>query len=186
MPAGLGGVTLYGRNVGDASRLSALTASLHAEGDGFVVSLDEEGGDVTRTEVASGSSYPGNGALGAVDDVSLTAAVAASMGSMLAAYGIDLDLAPVVDVNIDPANPVIGIRAFGSDPSPRRPAHRGLRRRAAECRRSSLSQALSRAMATPRPTRTTTCQSYGTTGRPSSGPRCRRSGPVSPQAPARS
>ena len=35
---------------------------------------------------------------------------------MLAAYGVDLDLAPVVDVNVDPANPVIGIRAFGDDP----------------------------------------------------------------------
>ncbi len=114
--AGLGGVTLYGRNVGDASGLAALTASLHAESDSFVVSLDEEGGDVTRTEVASGSSYPGNGALGAADSPDLTLAVAASMGAMLAAYGIDLDLAPVVDVNIDPANPVIGIRSFGADP----------------------------------------------------------------------
>src|SRR5207237_9858881 len=91
---GLGGVTLYGRNVGDASRLAALTASLHAEGDGFVVSLDEEGGDVTRTEVASGSSYPGNGALGAAADAGLTRAVSASMGSLLAAFGVDLDLAP--------------------------------------------------------------------------------------------
>jgi beta-N-acetylhexosaminidase len=114
---GLGGVTLYGRNVGDASRLAALSASLHAEGDGFVVSLDEEGGDVTRTEVASGSSFPGNGALGAADDEALTAAVAASMGSVLAGFGIDLDLAPVVDVNVDPANPVIGIRSFGADPA---------------------------------------------------------------------
>ncbi len=113
---GLGGVALYGRNVGDASELSALTSRLHDEGDGFVVALDEEGGDVTRTEVASGSSYPGNGALGAADDAALTEAVAAAMGAALAAYGIDLDLAPVVDVNIDPLNPVIGIRSFGADP----------------------------------------------------------------------
>lgn len=113
---GLGGVTLYGRNVGDASRLAALTASLHDAGDGFVVSLDEEGGDVTRTEVATGSSFPGNGALGTVDDVALTVAVAAAMGGSLAAYGVDLDLAPVADVNVDPRNPVIGIRSFGADP----------------------------------------------------------------------
>ncbi|MDX6256167.1 MAG: beta-N-acetylhexosaminidase [Frankiales bacterium] len=113
---GLGGVTLYGRNVADAAQLSALTSRLHAEGDGFVVSLDEEGGDVTRTEVATGSSYPGNGALGAADDPALTAAVAAAMGASLAAAGVDLDLAPVVDVNIDPLNPVIGIRSFGADP----------------------------------------------------------------------
>jgi beta-N-acetylhexosaminidase len=113
---GLGGVTLYGRNVGDATRLAALTARLHDAGDGFVVSLDEEGGDVTRTEVSTGSSFPGNGALGAVDDVELTGSVAAAMGTTLASYGVDLDLAPVVDVNIDPANPVIGIRAFGDSP----------------------------------------------------------------------
>jgi beta-N-acetylhexosaminidase len=113
---GLGGVTLYGRNVGDASRLSALTARLHEGGDGFVVSLDEEGGDVTRTEVSTGSSFPGNGALGAVDDVALTRSVAAAMGAALASYGVDLDLAPVADVNIDPANPVIGIRSFGDTP----------------------------------------------------------------------
>jgi beta-N-acetylhexosaminidase len=113
---GLGGVTLYGRNVGDASRLAALTDRLHEAGDGFVVSLDEEGGDVTRTEVATGSSFPGNGALGAVDDEALTRSVAAAMGASLASNGIDLDLAPVVDVNIDPANPVIGIRSFGATP----------------------------------------------------------------------
>jgi beta-N-acetylhexosaminidase len=113
--SGLGGVTLYGRNVGDASQLAALAQRLHAEGDGFVISLDEEGGDVTRTEVAKGSSFPGNGALGASDDVALTEAVAAAMGGWLAAYGVDLDLAPVVDVNVDPANPVIGIRSFGAD-----------------------------------------------------------------------
>jgi beta-N-acetylhexosaminidase len=113
---GLGGVTLYGRNIGDAAQLLALTSSLHAAGDGFVVSVDEEGGDVTRTEVEAGSSYPGNGALGAADDPALTAAVAAAMGASLAAVGIDLDLAPVVDVNIDPQNPVVGVRSFGADP----------------------------------------------------------------------
>ena len=114
---GLGGVTLYGRNVGDAALLAALTARLHDDGDGFVVSLDEEGGDVTRTEVSSGSSFPGSGALGAVDDVALTAAVAGAMGGSLAAYGVDLDLAPVADVNVDVLNPVIGIRSFGADPA---------------------------------------------------------------------
>lgn len=113
---GLGGVTLYGRNVADASRLAALTARLHDAGDGFVVSLDEEGGDVTRTEVSTGSSFPGNAALGAIDEVALTRSVAAAMGASLAAYGVDLDLAPVADVNIDPANPVIGIRSFGDTP----------------------------------------------------------------------
>src|SRR5262249_17475804 len=77
--------------------------------------IDEEGGDVTRLEVARGSSYPGNGALGAVDDVELTERIAASIGADLAGVGVNIDFAPVADVNANPANPVIGIRSFGSD-----------------------------------------------------------------------
>jgi beta-N-acetylhexosaminidase len=116
--AGLGGVCLYARNVTSPEQLAALTARLHGENPGLIISIDEEGGDVTRLEAATGSSYPGNLALGAVDDVELTRAVAHSMGAELAAAGIDLDLAPVADVNSNPINPVIGVRAFGSRPQP--------------------------------------------------------------------
>ena len=112
--AGLGGVLLYGRNVTTADQVAALSASLHSERAELLIAIDEEGGNVTRLEVATGSSYPGNLALGAVDDVDLTRAVAASMGSELAAAGVDLDLAPDADVNSNAANPVIGVRAFGS------------------------------------------------------------------------
>lgn len=112
--AGLGGVCLYARNVSTPEQLMGLTARLHAENPRLVIAIDEEGGDVTRLEAASGSSYPGNLALGAVDDVDLTRAVARSMGADLAAAGIDLDLAPVADVNSNPINPIIGVRAFGA------------------------------------------------------------------------
>jgi beta-N-acetylhexosaminidase len=81
-----------------------------------VVAIDEEGGDVTRLEAPTGSSYPGNAALGVVDDVELSERVATSLGAELAAVGVNLDLAPVADVNTNPQNPVIGIRSFGSDP----------------------------------------------------------------------
>jgi beta-N-acetylhexosaminidase len=114
--AGLGGVCLYARNVSSPAQLAALTSRLHAENPGLVIAIDEEGGDVTRLEAAAGSSYPGNLALGAVDDVELTRAVARSIGADLAAAGVDLDLAPVADVNSNPINPVIGVRAFGSAP----------------------------------------------------------------------
>ena len=70
---------------------------------------------MTRLEAATGSSYPGNGALGVVDDVELTERVAASLGAELAEAGVNLDFAPVADVNTNPQNPVIGIRSFGSD-----------------------------------------------------------------------
>ena len=115
--SGLGGVCLYARNVESASQLVALTARLHAENPQLVIAIDEEGGDVTRLEAATGSSYPGNLALGVVGDVDLTRAVARSMGADLVAAGIDLDLAPVADVNSNPNNPVIGVRAFGAQPS---------------------------------------------------------------------
>ena len=81
----------------------------------MLLAIDEEGGDVTRLEWETGSSYPGGAALGAVDDVALTEAVAASIAAELAAAGVNWNLAPVADVNV-PANPVIGTRAFGSDP----------------------------------------------------------------------
>jgi len=112
---GLGSVLLFGRNVRDARQLAELTAALHAENPGLVIAVDEEGGDVTRLEADSGSSYPGNLALGAVDDVALTRRVARSLGQRLVEVGIDLDYAPDADVNSNPDNPVIGVRSFGAD-----------------------------------------------------------------------
>ena len=112
---GLGGVVLYAWNVDGPEQLRELTAELRSEGDDVVVAIDEEAGDVTRLEASTGSSYPGNGALGVVDDVALSERVAASLGAELAAAGVNLDFAPVADVNTNPQNPVIGIRSFGSD-----------------------------------------------------------------------
>ncbi|MFN8223840.1 MAG: glycoside hydrolase family 3 protein [Gaiellales bacterium] len=113
--AGLGGVVLFSRNLVDPDQTRALCAELRRDNAGLLIGLDEEGGDVTRLELASGSSYPGPHALGAVDDVELTAQVARAIGGDLAAVGVDLELAPVADVNTDPRNPVIGIRSFGDD-----------------------------------------------------------------------
>ncbi|MEU4230651.1 glycoside hydrolase family 3 protein [Nonomuraea sp. NPDC026600] len=112
---GLGGVTLFGFNVADPDRLRSLTASLRAAGEP-VISLDEEGGDVTRLAYHVGSPYPGNAALGAVDDTELTHRVYRAIGSELAACGINLDMAPDADVNTEADNPVIGTRSFGDDP----------------------------------------------------------------------
>ncbi len=113
---GLAGVTLFGLNVQDSGQLAALTARLRAATTEPIIAIDEEGGDVTRISHQTGSDYPGNAALGAIDDVSLTTSVYAALGADLAELGINLDLAPAVDVNTAADNPVIGIRAFGSDP----------------------------------------------------------------------
>ncbi|WP_327585626.1 glycoside hydrolase family 3 protein [Nonomuraea sp. NBC_00507] len=109
---GLGGVVLFARNAINAQ----LVGQLRAENPATVVAIDEEGGTVTRLEVLSGSSFPGNRALGVADDVDLTERVGRQIGRMLAEVGITLNYAPSADVNANPANPVIGVRSFGPDP----------------------------------------------------------------------
>jgi beta-N-acetylhexosaminidase len=113
---GLASVGLFGRNITSPEQLSSLTAQLRAEHEDVLVAIDEEGGDVTRLEVRTGSSVPGNHALGAVDDVDLTRDVAFALGRRLAECGVNFNWAPSADVNSNPANPVIGVRSFGADP----------------------------------------------------------------------
>ncbi|MEV6423269.1 glycoside hydrolase family 3 N-terminal domain-containing protein [Streptomyces sp. NPDC051662] len=112
---GLSSVGLFGRNIASPEQLTALTARLRAERDDVLVAIDEEGGDVTRLEVKQGSSFPGNYALGTVDDVDLTRAVARELGRRLAECGVNLNWAPSADVNSNQDNPVIGVRSFGAD-----------------------------------------------------------------------
>ncbi|MFE9929062.1 glycoside hydrolase family 3 protein [Streptomyces sp. NPDC005533] len=112
---GLTAVGLFGRNITSPEQLAALTAQLRAERDDVLVAIDEEGGDVTRLEVRGGSSFPGNLALGAVDDTGLTRDVARELGRRLAECGVNLNWAPSADVNSNPDNPVIGVRSFGAD-----------------------------------------------------------------------
>ncbi|MEI7034596.1 glycoside hydrolase family 3 protein [Streptomyces pratensis] len=112
---GLACVALFGRNVTSSEQLAALTERLRAEREDVLVAIDEESGDVTRLEVVHGSSFPGNLALGSVDDVHLTRSVAKELGHRLAECGVNLNWAPSADVNANPNNPVIGVRAFGAD-----------------------------------------------------------------------
>ncbi|WP_329325131.1 glycoside hydrolase family 3 protein [[Kitasatospora] papulosa] len=113
---GLGSVVLFTRNIISIEQVARLTERLRAENPDLVVAIDEESGDVTRIESATGSSRPGNFALGYVDDTELTASVAADLGRQLQAAGVSLNYAPSVDVNSNPDNPIIGVRSFGVDP----------------------------------------------------------------------
>jgi beta-N-acetylhexosaminidase len=113
---GLGGVVLFGRNVVDDEQVAALTGQLRSERSDVVIGIDEEGGDVTRLDVATGSFVPGPLALGAAGDLELTTAVAAALGERLAACGVTVNLAPCADLTLTPDDPIIGVRAFGSDP----------------------------------------------------------------------
>ena len=114
--AGLASVILFGHNTPTPQTAGSLARAVHARAPDCVVAIDEEGGDVTRIQSATGSSLPTAWALGEVDDIELTRAVGSALGDVLAACDLDLALAPVLDVSTDPANPVIGTRAFGDDP----------------------------------------------------------------------
>jgi beta-N-acetylhexosaminidase len=114
---GLAGVTLFGPNIAAPDQVRALTAALRAaaaEGDP-VIAIDEEGGDVTRVAYADGSPYPGNAALGAVDDTALTRSVYHAIGADLAALGVNFNLAPCADVRGSADSPAVGTRSFGAD-----------------------------------------------------------------------
>jgi len=76
------------------------------------LAIDQEGGCVSRLTKGF-TLFPGQGALGVINDPSLTQQVAYSMAQEMHAAGINLNLSPVVDVNTNPKNPVIGIRSFG-------------------------------------------------------------------------
>lgn len=114
--AGLGSVLLSSWNIVSPEQLAATTARLRDLAPRMLVSIDEEGGDVTRLDSATGSPYPGSAALGAIDDPALTEAVHRAMGADLIYAGVNFDFAPSVDVNSAAENPVIGTRSFGADP----------------------------------------------------------------------
>ena len=84
-----------------------------------LVGIDQEGGIVARIG-APATQLPGNMALGAGRSTSDARTAAAVNGDELAAMGINRNFAPVADVNVNPANPVIGVRSFGENPAPGR------------------------------------------------------------------
>lgn len=109
----LAGVVYFGQNV--SPELPALSAQIRAANPRALIGIDEEGGSVTRLEVGTGSTLPGAAQLGIVDDVAATEATGAELARRAHAAGINVVLGPVADVNTDPRNPVIGVRAFGAD-----------------------------------------------------------------------
>lgn len=115
-----GGIIIYKDNVENLQQVRDLTASIRRDSDERgdippLIAVDQEGGRVARIRQA-GSDFPGAMALGATDDPDLARRQSYVMGLQLRNLGIDVDFAPVVDVNSNPANPVIGVRSFGSDP----------------------------------------------------------------------
>lgn len=125
---GLGGVILYDRdhvtgtrNIESPGQLAALTASLRAAAPGgLLIAIDQEGGRVSRLKPARGfPATQSQAEIGATGDPAAAFQAGMDMAETMAAAGIDFDLAPVVDVNVNPSNPAIGAfdRSFSDDPA---------------------------------------------------------------------
>ncbi len=119
----LGGVVEFLRNVESPQQLAQLNADLQqaarASGHpGLFISIDQEGGRVARLKAAQGfTEFPPAAEVGASRDPANAARrVARGMAAEMKAVGINMDLAPVLDVNNNPDNPIIGNRSFSSDP----------------------------------------------------------------------
>jgi beta-N-acetylhexosaminidase len=120
----LGGVILYSLpgNIHSPGQVATLTAGIQAtaaetgKGLGLLVGVDQEGGPVARLRQGV-TLFPSQMAQAAVGRSDLVRQAATITGQELRALGINVDFAPVADVNVNPANPVIGIRSFGSDPA---------------------------------------------------------------------
>jgi beta-N-acetylhexosaminidase len=118
----LGGVIYFQPNIRDAAQVAALSNGLqraalaHVAGVPLLIGTDQEGGIVARL-TGLATQFPDQMAAGATRDPALIYEEEQATAAEMRALGINLDYAPVADVNTDPANPVIGIRSFGSNPA---------------------------------------------------------------------
>ena len=112
---GIRAVCLFGKNVESAAQLLALCRELRGVmGAGSLIAIDHEGGAIVRPQFWP--APPSAMSLGHTDDPQLTETISAALGRQLRSVGINWDFAPVLDVNVNPDNPVIAERAYGSDP----------------------------------------------------------------------
>lgn len=115
---GVLGAILFGRNVGTAAETALLVRELKSRAARpFAVSVDQEGGRVARLRGAPYTALPPMRAIGQRGDVEIARRAGRLLAFELRATGFDWDFAPVLDVDSNPANPVIGDRSFGSEPA---------------------------------------------------------------------
>ena len=113
----VGGLILYGRNIAGAGQLVTLTNGLKAlNGDGIplFLSIDQEGGGVDRMPPEVRRT-PGAYCVGQTGSVPAAQSYGDVLAAECAAFGLNLDFAPVLDVWSNPGNTVIGQRAFSAD-----------------------------------------------------------------------
>ena len=116
----VGGIVLFATNISSQSQMTALIRDFQrSAGNSLLVAVDEEGGPVARLANSSAfdlPKFPSASAIGTTGDPEQARTMGRTIGGYLKHYGFNLDLAPVADVNSNPLNPVIGRRAFSSDP----------------------------------------------------------------------
>lgn len=101
-----------------AGLIDSLRSAVPSDGPPLLIAVDQEGGRVQRVR-APATRWPPMFALERFDDataIELARELGLAMGTELAALGFDIDFAPVLDVHTNPANPIIGDRAFSTDP----------------------------------------------------------------------
>ncbi len=117
----VGNIVLFKRNIQNTQQVYELTQYLQhfarkaGHHQPLLIMIDQENGMVRRFGQNT-TIFPGNMALGAIGSEQIAYEVALATGRELKALGINMNLAPDVDVNNNPANPVIGVRSFGEDP----------------------------------------------------------------------
>jgi beta-N-acetylhexosaminidase len=118
---GVGQVILFKRNVDSPEQVAELVRELQSVGRDaaldlpLLVAVDQEGGRVARLR-EPWTEWPAARAVGRTGEVALARQMGEALAAELGACGIRLDFAPVVDVDTNPKNPVIGDRSFGDDP----------------------------------------------------------------------
>jgi beta-N-acetylhexosaminidase len=112
-----GGVILFSRNLESLDQIVQLTNDLQrcSPHSPLLIAIDQEGGRVSRLPKGF-TIFPPCDVLGRCNSTELAYAAAATIAKELRAVGINMNMAPVLDVNSNPDNPVIGDRAFGSTP----------------------------------------------------------------------
>jgi len=113
----IGGIALFGRNIRDPVQLLSLTSALQALSPELplFMAIDQEGGRVSRLK-APFTEFPSPSRLGQAGSVELAHAFGKAVAKELNAVGINVNFAPILDLDTNPQNPVIGERAFGSRP----------------------------------------------------------------------
>lgn len=114
----IGGICYFSRNLENPKQVYALSTNLQSLVKNHIplfLSIDQEGGMIVRIEDGVTHS-PGNMALAATNNPNYVYKISQIVGSELRMIGINMNLAPTIDVNNNPLNPVIGVRSFGEDP----------------------------------------------------------------------